>query len=66
VLLMPFHFINITTYLRSNSSLLVVDILSTIKYSLSIYVNLGDFKLRFFNTTFTFSLSVGYPRLLYL
>ena len=51
---MPSHFINITTYLRSNFSLLVADILSIIKYFLLISIDLGDFKLRFFNTAFTF------------
>jgi len=66
VLPMPSHFINITTYLRSNSSLLVADTLSAVKYSLLTYIDSGDFKLRFFNTAFTFSLSVGHPRLVCL
>ena len=63
---MPSRFINMTTYLRSDSSLLVVDTLSAVKYSLLTSIDLGDFKLRFFNTASTFSLSVGHPCLLCL
>jgi hypothetical protein len=51
---MPSYFINITTYLRFDSSLLVADILSAVKYSLLTSIDSGDFKLYFFNTTFTF------------
>ena len=53
MLLIPFYFINIIIYLRSDSSLLVINTLFTIKTSSSTSVDLGDFKLYFFNIAFT-------------
>ena len=57
---MPSYFIDIITYLMSDSFLLVADILFAIKYFLLISINLGDFKLCFFNTAFILALSVVY------
>ena len=62
----PSYFIDIITHLMSNSSLLVADILSAVKYSLLIFIDLGDFKLCFFDTAFTLALSIIYQSLIYL
>ena len=53
MLFIPFYFINIITYSRSDSSLSVTNTLFTVKTSLSTSVDLSDFKLYFFNTAFT-------------